>query len=302
MKAEISLLQTEIDQLSERYERLQKESNKANKDATAPEQLPIEEHPDLTNHQYFEELINGIMIKGITEQERLDKEKLEGHYKRRKLAREKNVKDYEALKSQFLDKVQLESCYRLGGITAFPVNDPSADDEDRFLGIRFDTYDVYSGKYTTPHYIILKKRVKTNDWYVFKTTVPNFIPVNALSTQFLNTEMFKFVSEIRRHLILLQVKKSVFGVLSLKLQTPSRLDSDLSFTKVNINVQNKFEIVLICGEKSISSVIVIGDKDQSGGLLTKVTRRKLELAFRGCKYSGFEKQFFEILKNCQISI
>ncbi|VEU23689.1 DEKNAAC105064 [Brettanomyces naardenensis] len=296
LKTEIENLEQEIDVLSERYEELKGEEQR--QEPTVDNEDRTAFIPNISKVGNFDDLISGLMTDGLAEQETQDSNKKDRLAKRRKLEQAESLQNYQSLKNKYLEDIQLENCYRLGGITAFPVNDPSGK-EDRFLGIRYDVFDPYRSKYTSPHYIILKKTVKNNDWFVFKTTLPKFIPINTLASQYLNIDMFKFVSEIRRHLLQLELKRSVFTSISEKLVPPSRIDSDLSFTKVNVNVLNKFELVLVCGPSEITSVIVIG---QNSGILNKVTRRKLELGLRGSRFAGFDHSFFEIMGECGIRL
>ncbi|GMF08756.1 unnamed protein product [Ambrosiozyma monospora] len=107
---------------------------------------------------------------------------------------------------------------------------------DRYLGIRFDVFDRKYSRFVSPHYIILKRVVKNDNWEIFKTTLPKFIPYRAIALKYLNTDLFRFASEIRENLIQLQLKKNAFLTIQESLENPSKLDYDLGFTKVSINI------------------------------------------------------------------
>ncbi|GMG44114.1 unnamed protein product [Ambrosiozyma monospora] len=291
--------------------------------------------PRAAHHEYFDDLINSLLVEDLN---LLDEKENEADAEKKRKVRDEQsqrLNDYEELKVKYVPNVQLENIYRLGGITAFPVNDPDSnfvqnpkkkdssvplfvtdddDDEehndirgidqpkDRYLGIRFDVFDRKYSRFVTPHYIILKKVQKNDNWEIFKTTIPKFIPYRAIALKYLNTELFRFASEIRENLIQLQLKRNVFLTIQEELESPSKLDYDLGFTKVSINILGKFEMIVICNLYKITNVIVFGSYKESDGLLTIQLKKKLEILLKGCKVCELEKQFFEIMGECGLNV
>ncbi|CAG60040.1 uncharacterized protein GVI51_H07051 [Nakaseomyces glabratus] len=88
------------------------------------------------------------------------------------------------------EPIQYENIYRLFGISYFPLVDPSDlifDSKTEkmivtrdMLGIRFDIFNESSKSFEKPHYILLKKSAKSDDWKLFKYTVPNYIDVEGI--------------------------------------------------------------------------------------------------------------------------
>lgn len=88
------------------------------------------------------------------------------------------------------EKIQLENAYRLLGITYFPVVDPSdlqknmetnqLDITREMIGIRLEIFNEKTSKYEPPNYILLKKKVKSDSWALFKHTIPVYLDVQSL--------------------------------------------------------------------------------------------------------------------------
>lgn len=76
-----------------------------------------------------------------------------------------------------------ESIHRLGGITAFPINDTLYDSlEDALLGLRFDVLAHSSGAFLPSHYIILRRVLSKDErlnWLVFRYTTPAYVPLDS---------------------------------------------------------------------------------------------------------------------------
>ncbi len=99
--------------------------------------------------------------------------------------------DYSILKNFLsntvdLSNLKLENVYRLTGITGFKVSDPAPQGDKNMLGIRIETFS--KGKYTAPHYVIIRKDMKDR-WEIFKHTVPVYIPIKAISDEYLNRDL-----------------------------------------------------------------------------------------------------------------
>jgi len=302
LREEVEALQQEVDALSAEYDKTLN-NNKSKKEVDQEDkQHDVFENEDflaakLGGYEYFDSLINGMMLKGVRDRENSEK----GPRKRQKRINQQNASDFQKLKDKYGASIRLENCYRLGGVSAFPVNVPKGE-EDEYLGIRFDTFDPYESRFLLPDYIILKKKIKNNEWFVFKSTISKFIPVDNLAAKYLNTDLRKFVFSVRKFLNQYQLRRSVFTSLATKVLKPWQLTSDLSYTKVNIRMNKHLELILICGQTKIENVIIICDPIGPDGRPMAVTKRKLELALKGLLIDKFDKVFPGIMKSCWITI
>ncbi|KAG7851291.1 hypothetical protein KL941_000960 [Ogataea angusta] len=245
---------------------------------------------ELAHHQYFDELIQNLMTEGIRQVE-IDKcLRNDAKRQKRESATKRSNDEYDELRERLEPAIRLENAYRLGGLTAFPVNDPQAGESDRFLGIRFDIFDPYSFKYTSPHYVILRKDPKNDLWEVFKTTIPNYVPLGTLAYEHLNDDMIRFAGHVRRHLVQLQLKKAVFLRLQEKLESPSGLDHDLDFTKISVNFKDKLEIVLICDLYRVTKVMATYIDPEVSSV-----SKQVEILLSGLSFNDFDEKFLEVI-------
>ncbi|KAG7813251.1 hypothetical protein KL921_000797 [Ogataea angusta] len=245
---------------------------------------------ELAHHQYFDELIQNLMTEGIRQVEIDKRLRNDAKRQKRESATKRSNDEYDELRERLEPAIRLENAYRLGGLTAFPVNDPQAGESDRFLGIRFDIFDPYSFKYTSPHYVILRKDPKNDLWEVFKTTIPNYVPLGTLAYEHLNDDMIRFAGHVRRHLVQLQLKKAVFLRLQEKLESPSGLDHDLDFTKISVNFKDKLEIVLICDLYRVTKVMATYIDPEVSSV-----SKQVEILLSGLSFNDFDEKFLEVI-------
>lgn len=276
LENEISLLEIQFQQLSEQRNVLLKDihilesgSLRTVSPATDPE------IPKLAVHEYFDESISTFFR----------------NLPKPKAATKKAKNDASGLR----EKVILENVYRLYGITAFPVNDSNPDTpkhsvDDSMMGIRFDLFDRMESRFLVPHYIILKRKPKNNEWMVFKTTLPAYIPLQSLSDQWLNVDLEKFVKEIRRHLVCVQNRRQLFAKIQVRLQEMGgKLESDLNCSKVKITLQSKITINLTCSPSAVTNVTV---SDPQNNLET-ILAYKIALK---CKLCNLEQKLFGVVR------
>ncbi|KAG7820881.1 hypothetical protein KL928_000965 [Ogataea angusta] len=245
---------------------------------------------ELAHHQYFDELIQNLMTEGIRQVEIDKRLRNDAKRQKRESATKRSNDEYDELRERLEPAIRLENAYRLGGLTAFPVNDPQEGESDRFLGIRFDIFDPYSFKYTSPHYVILRKDPKNDLWEVFKTTIPNYVPLGTLAYEHLNDDMIRFAGHVRRHLVQLQLKKAVFLRLQEKLESPSGLDHDLDFTKISVNFKDKLEIVLICDLYRVTKVMATYIDPEVSSV-----SKQVEILLSGLSFNDFDEKFLEVI-------
>ncbi|CAI1844594.1 hypothetical protein SEUBUCD650_0B04270 [Saccharomyces eubayanus] len=163
-------------------------------------------------------------------------------------------------KSMLEDSIILENIYRMFGITFFPLVDPidlkmkEGSDEivvDReMLGIRLEVFSERTSKFEKPHYILLKKRVKSNSWFLFKHTIPSFIDVQGIFNDtngglvISSDDAYLFAKRVFVQLIEIQRRQQSFKDLEAK-EIIHNLDLDLQSSMVSFFVKDvKVELFL----------------------------------------------------------
>ena len=145
----------------------------------------------------------------------------------------------------------------------------------------------------------MKKIEKNDNWSIFKTTIPKYIPLSKISNDYLNNDLTKFVSIIRKNLISIEFKKNIFSKLKDKLVSPSSLEHDLDFTKIKINLKDLLQIVIICSLNKIESVVTIplriydneiGGNGEDDPIINEDFKQKINISLRG-SISEFEDRF-----------
>lgn len=171
------------------------------------------------------------------------------------------------------DSVLLENAYRMFGMTTFPVVDPSdlkLNDETKetqigreMIGIRLEVFNERLAKYEKPFYILLKKKVKSDVWSLFKYTVPQYIDVQAL---FNNTNggmvasynaIYLFAKEVYKQLIQLSHRLQELQQLEGSKKI-ANLDVDLEAASVSFK-QGRTHFRLLLHKDKIVSCSVRGD-------------------------------------------
>ncbi|EGV63104.1 minichromosome maintenance protein [Yamadazyma tenuis] len=130
-----------------------------------PQDQYDENVPPIVQHTYFDESVSDYFNVGKDFEPRIVKRidindlTLESAQSARKII---------ALKENIL----YENLYRLGGLTAFPLNDNSC------LGLRFDRFDSFNKRFLSPNYVILRRETidsktkgSVEKWKVFKHTL-----------------------------------------------------------------------------------------------------------------------------------
>ncbi|KAK9361077.1 hypothetical protein V1504DRAFT_452717 [Lipomyces starkeyi] len=108
--------------------------------------------------------------------------------------------------------IHLQNLYRLAGVTAFKVRDPSVNGNGDLLGIRIECFALK--KFGAPHYILLSVNGKTNSYDIYKYTVPLHIPLASLAKKYLHKDLGAFVRAVRKEIILDVNKRTHLSCLS----------------------------------------------------------------------------------------
>lgn len=186
-------------------------------------------------------------------------------------------------------KVLLENVYRMFGITFFPVVDPNdikinedskASEMSReMIGIRLEVFNDRLKKFEDPHYILLKKKLKSDSWLLFKHTVPNYIDSQAF---FDNTNgglimtfdhIYLFAKSVYLQLILVSLRsQQLQELVDVGLITDLVLDLQAAVVSFSID---ECEIRLFLKNDEVVSCSINDDKRNSQ------TKLKLEVILLG---------------------
>lgn len=167
--------------------------------------------------------------------------------------------------------VELENCYRMSGITFFPLVAPaslrlhknSVDSQvlvNEMLGIRIEVFEETKLRYAPPYYILLKKHLKSGDrWILFKHTMPKIVNANHLwSTTYqgiitTDKQIYIFAKRCYLELVHIHYRTQYISTLDNELFTDIALDQNaiyLSFKVVGTN-----EIIPITLQMHKTSII-----------------------------------------------
>lgn len=168
-----------------------------------------------------------------------------------------------------------ELVWRLGGVTAFPINDRLYDNTaNALMGLRFDVLAHATGKFLQPHYIILRRREDKDGrlrWLVFRYTTPAYVPLSSFTHLLDQDRLADFVDLVRACLVRIQYKHDkwhavgnltygdVFGAdLGLQSTKLASVSTDLECARVSVELRNlRDQVHLIeiqCGEVAIQTV------------------------------------------------
>lgn len=219
-----------------------------------------------------------------------------------------------------------ENMFRLGGITFFPINKFALQGLE-VLGIRFDNYSHYSHKFSSPHYVILKRvevEVKLepatfqSKWDIHRDTLPSFVVVEELALSTLGQEgtlsqdkvLSQFVELVRDKLIAWQFKKDVFeevndlvySDLGLNMGIDRdrhiihRIEKDIAYERVKIFIKNRNGInklslfIIETKDSSIINATYIDDDNELSQSLKDIIL-SIELSLKACTIDKFSLQF-----------
>lgn len=171
-----------------------------------------------------------------------------------------------------------ELTWRLGGISAFPINNRLYDDSsDALLGVRFDILSHFTHQFVLPHYIILRRRQHKSSadelkWLVFRYTTPSYLPLATFTHFLLEDNLYDFVQSVRECLVYTQYKHDKFLLVSgmtygdvfgdgSTSKLVSSIEKDLECRRVVLHFENHsattkqlHTVELDCGGSAIQKV------------------------------------------------
>ncbi|AJU99406.1 Mcm21p [Saccharomyces cerevisiae YJM1385] len=176
-------------------------------------------------------------------------------------------------RSELEDYIVLENVYRMFGITFFPLVDPidlkikDASGEifvDReMLGIRLEVFSERTSQFEKPHYVLLKKRIKSNSWFLFKHTIPSFIDVQGIFDDtngglvLSHDDAYLFAKRVFLQLVEVQKRRQIFKDLEAK-KIIHDLDLDLESSMVSFFVKD-IKVELFVKQNEIVSCSILDD-------------------------------------------
>lgn len=197
--------------------------------------------------------------------------------------RRNKLQNYKGLESQ----VSIENAYRLFGITFFPLVDPSdINFEDnnidrKMLGIRLEVFNERLRQFEKPHYILLKQKVKSNSWSLFKHTIPVFVDLESIFQKIdggiittLN-QVYLFAKQVYIQLLFVSQRMQLLERLQ-DVKLISNLEIDLQVAAVNFNIQKVKRVRLFLRDDQIISCST-SDSDDNLKVLLLGPVRELEL-------------------------
>ncbi|CAG8665254.1 18592_t:CDS:2, partial [Racocetra persica] len=123
--------------------------------------------------------------------------------------------------------------YRLTGKTIFSLK------ENR-VGLRFETF--YGGKYREPYYVILSQDKENGQLSVFKHTIPHFIPLNELESDYLNEDIDKFVNSLHDYLQAFVTRREEAKIMQQDVGV-SNLKSNNAYNSIEFSVRLKESVI-----------------------------------------------------------
>lgn len=168
------------------------------------------------------------------------------------------------------ENVLYENLYRMGGLTAFPLNDKTC------LGLRFDRVDGRTGSFMPPNYVILRKEpvivkdVETTKWKVYKHTISQPLVNNCSGEEGLDDNQIEpfaqriYVALTRQAFIehLLHTFHKQLELAGNSRNLIAKLTADASMMHITMELAGvtKFKVNIIIDEDHVKSVDVEGNE------------------------------------------
>lgn len=160
----------------------------------------------------------------------LDTELLRSPSKRGKIL---STRPEQSKQRELRNFIEVENCYRMCGITFFPLVDPGrlgGQDKDNegivneMLGIRLEVFNENTRRFDYPYYVLLRRDAKVaTRWQLFKHTLPKMLDAERIWSTTLNgaicsdSDVYLFAKKCYARLI----------DMHFRLQFIARLDPDL---------------------------------------------------------------------------
>ncbi|AGO10709.1 AaceriAGR349Wp [[Ashbya] aceris (nom. inval.)] len=190
------------------------------KSARAPAEHDISRNQSDAGHRMFDAALAPF----------LDTEILRSPSKRGKIL---SARPEQSKQNELRNFIEVENCYRMCGITFFPLVDPGRLGErdkaseaiaNEMLGIRLEVFNENTRRFEYPYYVLLRRDAKVaSRWQLFKHTLPKVLDAERIWSTTLNgaissdNEVYLFAKKCYARLI----------DMHFRLQFIARLDPDL---------------------------------------------------------------------------
>lgn len=240
-----------------------------NEDDNLPEHEWVLKNQPIIEHKMFDTSVGDL----------LDTTILSSPSKRKSRLQLGNDSNQNTKSNHLKNQIVLENIFRLFGITFFPVIDPTdlqlnvetqeLDITREMLGIRFDIFNQMDRQFETPFYILLKRKLKSQSWSIFKHTIPGYIDIELLFVDITINgtskngfkDIYIFAKEIYLQLWRNSIRSQVFNDL-LQEGIISIIYNDMRSTKVQFEVlDTSIKLELQIKEDQIKSVRVLEGVD-----------------------------------------
>ncbi|CAG8549217.1 225_t:CDS:2, partial [Dentiscutata heterogama] len=181
--------------------------------------------------------------------------------------------------------------YRLTGKTIFPLK------ENR-VGLRFETF--YGDKYREPYYVILSQNEENGLLSIFKHTIPHFIPLNELESDYLNKNI-DFINSLDDYLQAFVTRREEARIMQQDVGV-TNLKSNNAYNSVEFSVRLKesviefnltYEDLKLTTPTNVIMYQVIEDDDKSVSRRQRLRRREKEFMQRNL-VNAFNNMFSEV--------
>ncbi|CAG8658647.1 18289_t:CDS:2 [Gigaspora margarita] len=122
--------------------------------------------------------------------------------------------------------------YRLTGKTIFSL-------KENQVGLRFETF--YGGKYREPYYVFLSQDEENDQLNIFKHTIPHFIPLNELESDYLNKDI-DFINTLDDYLQAFVTRREETRIMQQDVGV-SNLKTNNAYNSIEFSVRLKESII-----------------------------------------------------------
>ena len=246
-------------------QRTSKDNSQFDEDDNLTEQEWVLKNQPIVEHKMFDTSVGDL----------LDTTILSSPSKRKNRPEMKNDSNQNMKFKQLKNQIVLENMFRLFGITFFPVIDPTdlqlnvetqeLDITREMLGIRFDIFNQVNKQFETPFYIILKRKLKSHAWSIFKHTIPSYIDIELLFADITINgtskngfqDIYLFAKEIYLRLWKNSIRSQIFDEL-VQEGIISIIYNDMRSTRVQFEIiDTSIKLELQIKEDQIKSVRIL---------------------------------------------
>jgi len=170
--------------------------------------------------------------------------------------------------------------------------------EDEKVGLRLDTF--FGGEFQERYYVILSYDAGKSKMFVYRHTVPFFIPLKKIEEQYLNTNLRQFVDVLHNHLMAFVNRRGYIENLHKNVIEGLIVgQSNLSYDYLNIKYKMSDDLGF---ERILDVNLDYGDSDKSlpTGVEVNLIKQNTNTIERKEKFEPFfkENEIIDALRLC----